>query len=845
MSLRGNRGGRMAQEKATSKIIFSVASIFLLTVFFEVAFCFAYGFEYNADVIVMSSFVTSGLTAVYYLLQNSGKIIFISILVVIVLLWLLTIPDFISYFKEYIYWFIDYAEGNAGEDEQYIILTERIAFVLIFINTVFLQSNIFRRVMSAVITAGVLFFCGYYEYDIHRIYIAFALIYVLLVIIETGLCFTQKQKDEGKRLEVVSRLAPIVAVVILITNILPASSDPLEWDGARSAYNFFKGKINSIAGDLGFKDKNEDKTIGFSDGIELGGNIKNDKTVAFEITFNAVPKQNIYIKGAVSDTYKNNGWTRKYNNNVKWGSNDYEVIDEYVADYAELYYSIIRSGLLYSSNSYINTYVIRIKYEGLKTNCVLYTSRVGSQGEFERSVNTKGPVWFFNKQQGKDTAYTFVFSDLVQSDNTFRILANDQKSFKYSKLKDSYNIYPQETIEEGSGRDMYMDSNTVIDYIKQAYSLSFENCPSNIDKLLEKRAATIRSQYLDVPKSVPDKVTKLAKEITKNSKTDYDKLKALESYLATNYKYTMNPGHIPDGKDAVDYFLFEKKSGYCTYFASAMAIMGRSLGIPTRIAQGYIVKSQPFKARYDVTENDAHAWVEGYIEGLGWVNFEPTAGFVYNQSGSGSVNDSSSRIDSKPDSSSQQSSSSSDSSSSITDSSDASSDDTAIDSNDSSESGGTIELKNTGGRILWCLIILAVFVILLIPLIEYVKINITFIKYERLYKSADNNLKVYMDFATLMKLLESKKLKLEEFETLSEYSLRINCFNPNVDDSIKEALDIYMKERYGGIDISNTEQKKVEMTRQFVESCIKDEISALKYFRLSYNTAKSGYKRFK
>ena len=102
-----------------------------------------------------------------------------------------------------------------------------------------------------------------------------------------------------------------------------------------------------------------------------------------------------------------------------------------------------------------------------------------------------------------------------------------------------------------------------------------------------------------------------------------------------------------------------------------------------------------------------------------------------------------------------------------------------------------------------------------------------------------------MDFAALMKLLESKKLKLKDFETLSEYSSRINCFNPNVNESIKEVLDVYMKERYGGVDINNAEQKKVEMTRQFVESIIKEEVSALKYFCLSYNTAKSGYKRFK
>ena len=156
MSLRENRGDRMTQEKAESKIIFSVASIFLLTVFFNVAFCVAYNFEYETDLIIISSFVACGLTAVYYLLQNSGKVIFISVLVVIILFWILTIPDFTSYFQEYIYWFIDYTEGNAGEDEQYIDLTKRIAFMLIFINAVFFFILVLLR------NVFVLFLCFYF-----------------------------------------------------------------------------------------------------------------------------------------------------------------------------------------------------------------------------------------------------------------------------------------------------------------------------------------------------------------------------------------------------------------------------------------------------------------------------------------------------------------------------------------------------------------------------------------------------------------------------------------------------------------------------------------------------------
>lgn len=833
----------MTQKKTVSKIIFSVTSIFLLTVFFEVAFCYAYQFEYNAVVLVFCSLLASGVALLLHILHKAGKIILVSLIFIVFLLWLLSKSDFISYFQEYIYWFIDYAQGNSQGEPDYVSLTKAIAFVLIFINVFFLQANIFRRVTSAVIAVGVLCFCGYYGYDMPKVTVGFALLYILLVAIETGLCFTQKQKDEVKRLEVVSRLAPIVAVVILLTSLIPSSPEPLKWKGARSAFNFCKGKVMDFAQLMGFAGNDDDKTIGFSDGIQLGGNIKNDNTVAFEIRFNSTPKQNIYVKGSVNDTYKNNGWTRKFNEGVKWGIDNNEEIDEYIIDYAELYYAIVRSGMIDSTSYFINNYTSRIRYKGIKTNCLLYSTRIAAIYCSEYIVDKSGSTILFFENPGHDTEYEYEFSDISQINGLFGDMINSQKDFRYNpqNISESY-----EQHDGNYGDSTYLDIGNVTEYIKMAYGVPEKLTEEELELIFKQRADNIRKYYTDVPKSVPDRVKKLAQEITKDAGSDYEKLKAIESYLAENYKYTMKPGSIPKGRDAVDYFLFDKNSGYCTYFASAMAIMARSVGIPTRMAQGYIVKPGAFKAKYDVTENDAHAWVEGYIEGIGWINFEPTPGYLYGVSQQDSVVDSS-EISSEPESKPESSSSSSvlDSSSSIADSSTFSNDDTSLDTDSNSESGKTVTLDNIGGRIVWLLILLAIFILVLTPLIEYIKIKITFIKYERLYKLADNNQKVYMDFTALMKLLESKKQRLEENETLSEFALRINCFNLKIDNSIREVLSIYMKQRYGGEELNNSEQKKVELTRQVVETQIKENVSALKYFRLSYGTVKSGLKRFK
>lgn len=135
----------------------------------------------------------------------------------------------------------------------------------------------------------------------------------------------------------------------------------------------------------------------------------------------------------------------------------------------------------------------------------------------------------------------------------------------------------------------------------------------------------IRQHYTQVPATVPQAVSDLAREITQNAATPYDKAKAIEQYVRTiDYDETI-PGPRP-GEDGVYYFLFEEQAGYCDYYASSMAVMLRSLGIPARIAQGYALgEYNQEQMRYEVRGVDAHTWVEVFFPRYGWIEFEPTA----------------------------------------------------------------------------------------------------------------------------------------------------------------------------------------------------------------------------
>lgn len=131
------------------------------------------------------------------------------------------------------------------------------------------------------------------------------------------------------------------------------------------------------------------------------------------------------------------------------------------------------------------------------------------------------------------------------------------------------------------------------------------------------------SSYLALPKSYPQRVIDLARATVGARTAPYQQALALEAFLrGLPYAYQVRP--IPAGGDAVEQFLFEMRQGYCTYYASAMAVMARGLGIPARLAIGYATgEYDEASGAYLVRQADAHAWPELYIDGR-WLPFEPT-----------------------------------------------------------------------------------------------------------------------------------------------------------------------------------------------------------------------------
>ena len=137
--------------------------------------------------------------------------------------------------------------------------------------------------------------------------------------------------------------------------------------------------------------------------------------------------------------------------------------------------------------------------------------------------------------------------------------------------------------------------------------------------------ADISERYLQLP-TIPDRVRELAEEVVRQSGavTRYEKARAIEQYLRT-IPYDLTIKAPPAGQDVADYFLFTAKRGYCDYSATAAVVMLRAVGVAARYCSGYNMGNFNFQEHaYVVTDNNAHAWVEVYFPGYGWIEFEPT-----------------------------------------------------------------------------------------------------------------------------------------------------------------------------------------------------------------------------
>ncbi|MEX0877131.1 MAG: DUF3488 and transglutaminase-like domain-containing protein [Phycisphaerales bacterium] len=141
---------------------------------------------------------------------------------------------------------------------------------------------------------------------------------------------------------------------------------------------------------------------------------------------------------------------------------------------------------------------------------------------------------------------------------------------------------------------------------------------------------------LITPTDIEPEITALARDVVADGGIDPDPqtrpieddaaaVRLIETHLRTQYSYTLDAQPVPPGEDATKWFLFERRTGHCEYYASALALMARSVGVPARVITGYIVSDfNPVTDQYVVRESNAHAWIEAEIAPGQWQTYDGT-----------------------------------------------------------------------------------------------------------------------------------------------------------------------------------------------------------------------------
>lgn len=250
--------------------------------------------------------------------------------------------------------------------------------------------------------------------------------------------------------------------------------------------------------------------------------------------------------------------------------------------------------------------------------------------------------------------------ELMKSEDFTKYFSNNEVSVTYKNLASDVMFLPLNAYGiAANDLGYHVNNGDVLFYdtkLEENFTYSFRYFKPKVgNQLVEKTIINIegnstieennlsdeeRQAYLQLPESITDRTRDLAYQLTKDFNTTYEKSKSIEGYLKNNYQYNLDVPMPEAGVDFVDYFLFDNKQGYCSYYASAMVVLLRSEGMPARFVKGFraskpkeLIGEKPLDPEnidnntIYVREKDAHAWVEVYIDGFGWLAFEPTSGF--------------------------------------------------------------------------------------------------------------------------------------------------------------------------------------------------------------------------
>lgn len=476
-----------------------------------------------------------------------------------------------------------------GKDDrnEWLIRNEWIwAAIILSVAVVLLQYLMFKIRIVKITVGGLLIMILISSYQTKLIDSKTGLISTLFLVVT--IIFEQIRYSERNDKGITSYVITIIPFLILAAVILaklPYRNKPYDWALAKKTINRIAEGFTTLSQSFDKKDTADDleASFGFSENAGAYGSLVNNPEEMMVITVDKDAPEEIYLDGKYFDTFNGRAW-----------SGD-EKSYPYMMDTLEAYCATTG---LENRDDYRKISRIDITYKKMNTTYAFAPAKSficdakTSRSEF---IYDDTDIRFARKV-GNNTHYSTDYMTINCNDNYMPVLREAGKHID-KELWDDVRKRKKLTGKEYSYDEF-------LNYKKNLY----DSCRTHGE--------------------ISDKVWEYLDEITKNSTTDYEKLCAIESALSS-FEYTTKPGALPNEIDSpakfMDYFILDTKRGYCNYYATAFVLLSRAEGIPARYVHGYYVSTKGNQT-VSVKNNQAHAYPEAYLEGIGWMVFDPTPG---------------------------------------------------------------------------------------------------------------------------------------------------------------------------------------------------------------------------
>lgn len=401
----------------------------------------------------------------------------------------------------------------------------------------------------------------------------------------------------------------IYVVLALIVMITPAPEEAYSWRFVISAVNTIGNTINKVAETISVEAEYQLKkwgwdgvfhygVMGYSDSsMDLSMGV-GDRSIEQMTLWGVRTTRNLYLKGNVCDTYTGDSWETRAVEETMDYQTDFLMTLYAIFDYVQNEQELRRFAKVYTQE---------LTIQNIKTQSLFYPLKTYELAA--QNIQMEGDNLRANRVLNRGSVYTYRFVDVDYASEAMIEVMTRSKNITYN----------EEAYDE------------LYNKMWRYFGIRMEKIPySDFVANVTKGQTVIKEQYTTLGDAVSDEVKKLADSITAECRNDYEKCKALEEYL---YQYNYNKNiNVPDDANALDWFLFEGKEGYCVHYATALAAMLRCEGIPARIAEGFLVEydNRVGSNKYSISSSSAHVWVEAYLDGVGWIRLEPTVAFAGN-----------------------------------------------------------------------------------------------------------------------------------------------------------------------------------------------------------------------